>query len=64
MTTKTEEALKLLAEGKTVREAARIVDISESALHSALKKSRATAVCPCCGSKVPPGQIDESVLVK
>jgi hypothetical protein len=50
--TKTEQALILVDSGKTVRQAAREVDISESALHSAIKKRRAQITCPCCDSRV------------
>jgi hypothetical protein len=59
MTTDTAKALALIAAGKTVRQAAREVDISESAVHAALRKSKATEQCPCCGSMVEPGRIKE-----
>ena len=61
MTTKTEQALALVAQGKTVRQAARLVDVSESAVHSALKKQKAqkTGVCPCCGQRMPIGTSEE-----
>ena len=52
MTTKTEQAIKLIEEqGMKVRQAARQVDVSESALHAAMKKRKAQAmgVCECCG---------------
>ena len=50
---KTQQALSLLDKGKTVREVARIVDLSESAVRFADKKRRASAagLCPTCGAK-------------
>ena len=58
MTTKTDAALKLIDAGKTVREAARAVDVSESAIHAAVKRRKekevaAQGICPCCGQKIP-----------
>lgn len=51
MITKTELAVSLVEQGKTVRQAAREADVSETAVHSALKKRRAAeaGVCPTCG---------------
>lgn len=55
--TKTEQAIKLVEEGMTVRKAAREVDVSESAVHAAIKRKRAeqlaaSGVCPCCGQMI------------
>ena len=51
--TKTDQGLALVAQGLSVRQAARKVDMSESALHTAVKRrrddeSRAAGICPCC----------------
>lgn len=59
MSTKTDRALEMIdKQGMTVRQAARKADISESALHSALKRRKAEqlkdqGICPCCGQKLP-----------
>jgi predicted DNA-binding protein (UPF0251 family) len=53
---KTDQAIELIEkEGLTVRQAARKIDISESAVHAAVKKRKAekTGTCPCCGQKLP-----------
>jgi transposase-like protein len=59
--TNTERALQLIDAGKTVRQAAREVDISESALHAAVKKRKAEqlkeqGICPCCHQSLPDKQ--------
>lgn len=54
--TKTESAIALIkGQGMTVRQAARAVDVSESAVHAALKKQRLRqeGICSCCGQKLP-----------
>ncbi len=61
MTTKTEQALALIAEGQSVRQAARAVDVSESAVHAAVKRQKATVTCPCCDAKVASLQIPEQM---
>lgn len=59
MASKTEQAVELIEkEGLTVRQAARKVDVSESAVHSAIKrrdaeKQKAKGICPCCGQALP-----------
>ena len=55
--TKTEEGLALIDNGMTVRQAARQVDMSESALHSAVKRRKDAemaerGICPACGRTV------------
>ncbi len=54
MKTKTQQAIELVRQGSTVRQAARAVDVSESAVHAALRKAKAadSGICPCCGQAI------------
>lgn len=63
MVSLTDQAVKMVQEeGLSVRKAARKVDVSESAVHAALKKARATVICPCCDTKVEKLLLDQVVL--
>lgn len=62
MASKTEAALALIEQGRSVRAAAREVDVSEAAVHAALKKQRAKeqGVCPCCGQPLPERKLSKT----
>lgn len=62
MTTDTSKALALIDSGLTVRQAAREVDISESAVHAAVKRRNAErlkeqGICPCCHQRLPEKEV-------
>jgi hypothetical protein len=50
-----DEALKMLEQGKAVRDIARELDVTTGYLHRELKKHRALMAnrCPCCGQSLP-----------
>jgi predicted DNA-binding protein (UPF0251 family) len=51
---KTHQALEWVNKGMTAAQAARKMEISESSVYAALKKTRAKEVgcCPTCGHKI------------
>jgi predicted DNA-binding protein (UPF0251 family) len=51
---KTHQALEWVGKGLTAAQAARKMEISESSVYAALKKTRAKEVgcCPTCGHKI------------
>jgi len=51
---KTHQALELVGKGMSAAQAARKMEISESSVYAALRKSRAQQVgcCPTCGHKI------------
>lgn len=60
---KTMQAVRRVQAGETVREAARALDISESAIYAQIKREKDRPHCPCCGQVVKEGYtIDRSVL--
>ncbi|WP_412478961.1 helix-turn-helix domain-containing protein [Azonexus sp. IMCC34839] len=65
---KTQQALSLVAQGKTVREAAAKAGITEPTLYAALKRIKEQSEagkerCPCCGQVVREGfEINRDVL--
>ena len=64
---KTMQALQLIARGKTVRQAAAEVGVSEQAVYTAKKRQEASMAlgkerCPCCQTLVPSERIDWSVI--
>lgn len=65
---KTQKALALVSEGKTVREAAKEAGITEPTLYAALKRIKeqdqaGKERCPCCGQVVREGfEINREVL--
>jgi hypothetical protein len=67
---KTQQALALLKDGKSVREAATEAGIKEPTLYAAIKRQKDQGAagkewCPCCGQVVRDGfSIDTSVLRK
>lgn len=60
---RTMQAVRRVQAGETVREVARDLDISESAIYAQIKRERDLTRCPCCGQAVKDGyEIDRSVL--
>lgn len=51
---KTQQALEWVGKGLTAAQAARKLEISESSVYAALRKSKAKEVgcCPTCGHKI------------
>jgi predicted DNA-binding protein (UPF0251 family) len=51
---KTHQALELVNKGMTAAQAARKMEISESSVYAALRKTKAKEVgcCPTCGHKI------------
>ena len=51
---KTHQALELIGKGLSAAQAARKMEISESSVYAALRKTRAKEVgcCPTCGHKI------------
>jgi predicted DNA-binding protein (UPF0251 family) len=51
---KTHQALELIGKGLSAAQAARKMEISESSVYAALRKTRAKALgcCPTCGHKL------------
>lgn len=62
---RTMQALDLIAEGASVRDAARQVCVDPAAVYRALQRREDKTVCPCCGQVLREGfTIDRSVLKK
>lgn len=65
---KTQKALALVSQGRSVREAATEAGITEPTLYAAIKRIKDQSAagkerCPCCGQVVREGfEIDHSVL--
>lgn len=60
---KTMQAVRRALAGERVRDVARDLDLSESAVYAALKRERASERCPCCGQVVRDGfKINSTVL--
>lgn len=60
---KTQQAMKLLAQGLAVKAAAEQAGIAESTLRMAMGRTKGKELCPCCGQVVREGfEIDSSVL--
>ncbi len=60
---KTQQALKLVAQGIAVKVAAEQAGIAESKLRMAISRTKGKEQCPCCGQVVREGfEIDHSVL--
>lgn len=60
---KTQQALKLVAQGISVKEAADRAGIAESTLRVATSRNKGKELCPCCGQVVREGfEIDRSLL--
>lgn len=60
---KTQQALRLVSEGKPVKVAAAEAGIAESTLRMAMGRSKGKEQCPCCGQVVREGfEINRSVL--
>ena len=58
MESKTQAALRLLKEGKTVKQASAEIGISEQAIRAGRlreqkRQAKETGTCPCCGQKLP-----------
>ena len=53
-TPKTHQALELIGKGMSAAQAARKMEISESSVYAALRKTRAKDMgcCPTCGHKI------------
>lgn len=52
---KTQQGLKLVAEGVPVRQAAEQAGIAESTLRMAIGRTKGRNICPCCGQVVREG---------
>lgn len=62
---RTTQAVRRVQAGETVRDVARDLDISESAIYAQIKREQGLTRCPCCGQVVKEGfKIDRSVLQK
>lgn len=60
---KTQQALRLVAQGIPVKVAADQAGIAESTLRVAMGRNKGKELCPCCGQVVREGfEIDRSVL--
>ena len=60
---KTQQALKLVAQGLAVKVAAERAGVAESTLRVAMGRTKGKEQCPCCGQVVREGfEIDHSVL--
>ncbi len=60
---KTQQALKMVAQGVAVKAAAEQAGIAESTLRMAIGRTKGKAQCPCCGQVVRAGfELDRSVL--
>lgn len=60
---KTMQAVRRAQAGEKVRDVARELDLSESAVYAALKREKQRERCPCCGQVVREGfTVDESTL--
>lgn len=62
---RTMQAVRRVQAGEAVREVARDLDISESAIYAQIKREQGLTRCPCCGQVVREGyKIDRTVLKK
>lgn len=61
---KTMQAVRRVQAGETVREAARALDISESAIYAQIKREKDRPRCPCCGQVVKEGFKIDRTMVK
>lgn len=60
---KTQRALRLVAQGSAVKLAAEQAGIAESTLRVAMGRNKGKEQCPCCGQVVREGfEIDKNVL--
>lgn len=60
---KTQQALKLVAQGVAIKQAAVQAGIAESTLRMAIGRTKGKELCPCCGQVVREGfEIDNNVL--
>lgn len=60
---KTQQALKLVAQGLAVKVAAEQAGVAESTLRVAMGRTRGKEQCPCCGQVVREGfEINRDVL--
>ena len=60
---KTQSALALVRDGKSVKDAASAAGVSEATVYIALNRLKGKTLCPCCGQVVREGfEIDRGVL--
>ena len=60
---RTTQAVRRVQAGESVREVARDLDISESAIYAQIKREKARERCPCCDQVVRDGfKINRAVL--
>lgn len=59
---RTSQAVRRAMAGERVRDLARELDLSESAVYAAVKRERDRQECPCCGSTVPGERIDQAMV--
>lgn len=60
---KTQTALKLVAQGVAIKSAAEQAGIAESTLRMAIGRTKGKEQCPCCGQVVREGfELDRTVL--
>lgn len=60
---KTQQALRLVAQGVAIKAAAEQAGIAESTLRMAIGRTKGKEQCPCCGQVVREGfEVDRSVL--
>lgn len=63
MISKTQQALALVREGKSVKQAAIEAGVADATVYIALNRLKGKEQCPCCGQVVREGfEIDRSVL--
>lgn len=60
---KTQQALALVKDGMSVREAARQVGVTEPTIYIAIGRNKDKQQCPCCGQVVRAGfEVNRDVL--
>lgn len=60
---KTQQALRLVAQGLAVKVAAEQAGVAESTLRVAMGRIKGKELCPCCGQVVREGfEVDRSAL--
>ena len=60
---RTTQAVRRVHAGESVREVARDLDISESAIYAQMKREQGRDRCPCCGQVVRDGfEINRAVI--
>lgn len=60
---KTQQALRLVAQGLAVKAAAEQAGVAESTLRMAMGRTKGKELCPCCGQVVREGfEINRDVL--